>query len=78
MQVFSFCTLEGNLNCFQIAHEVDMICHVEKTASMFEDSWKTYAQIILRYSKSILFMHLLKMFFVLNLNLFFLNPSVYA
>lgn len=53
--MFSFCTLGANSNCFQVAHEMDMICHVEKTASMFEDSWKTYAQIILRYSKSIPF-----------------------
>ena len=34
---------------------MNMICHTESTASMFEDNWKNYAQVILTYTKSIPF-----------------------
>ena len=37
----------------QIAHEMDMICNIEKSSSLFEDNWKKYVGIILKYSKTV-------------------------
>ena len=33
---------------------MDMICDTEKTFSLFDENWKKYAQIILRYSSAAL------------------------
>ena len=37
----------------QIAHEMDMICNIEKSSSLFEENWKKYVSIILKYSKTV-------------------------
>ena len=31
---------------------MDLICQMERTSSMFEDKWKHYVDIILKYSQS--------------------------
>jgi len=36
----------------QITHEMDMVCNMEKTFSLFEDKWK-YVGIILKYNETI-------------------------
>ena len=30
-----------------------MICNIEKSSSLFEDNWKKYVSIILKYSKTV-------------------------
>ena len=30
-----------------------MICNIEKSSSLFEDNWKKYVSIIIRYSKTV-------------------------
>ena len=35
----------------QIANEMDIICRLEKTISLFENKWKHYVNIILEYSR---------------------------
>ena len=37
---------------FKIAHEIDMICHIDKMISLFEDNWKSYVGTILKHSQS--------------------------
>ena len=37
----------------QIAHAMDMICNIEKSSSLFEDNWKKYVSIILKYSRTV-------------------------
>lgn len=37
----------------QIAHEMDMVCNMEKTFSLFEDKWKKYVGIVLKYSETV-------------------------
>lgn len=30
-----------------------MICNIEKSSSLFEDNWKKYVSIIMKYSKTV-------------------------
>ena len=32
---------------------MDIICNIEKSSSLFEDNWKKYVGIILKYSKTV-------------------------
>ena len=34
----------------KVAHEMDMVCHADKTISTFEEAWSKYASTILQYS----------------------------
>ena len=37
----------------QIAHEMDIVCNIPKTFSLFEINWKEYVEIIERYSATV-------------------------
>ncbi len=52
MAIIPFANL-NNVAYKQISQEMDMICCVEGTASLFDDNWRKYAHIMLSYGKSI-------------------------